>query len=358
MSILTAPIVRSPCRIERYSAEAELLLQAKLIIWDEAIMTNKLAFQAVELCLRDITTFGHVPFGGKLFIFGGDFRQTLPIVPRASQDQIVAACINRANFWPRVKCLKLTINMRVQNIEAQGLNSSASQLFSQFLLDIGEGKIVEEVVDQKKVIRLPQELGLPKEEDNLDGLIKFVYGEKDWENLDWLSNRAILAPTNAHVRMINERMMEELPRMIVRVGRSADRVISDPSDDDDVFNIPLEMLHSTTPSGMPDHEIPLKVGMPLILFRNVNGSKGQVNGTRLILRHVSPHILDVEIASGQQKGDRVFLPRIRLSPPDSALCFKFERLQFPVKAAFALTIDKSQGQTLNKIGLYLQSSVF
>jgi ATP-dependent exoDNAse (exonuclease V) alpha subunit len=47
-----------------------------------------------------------------------------------------------------------------------------------------------------------------------------------------------------------------------------------------------------------------------------------------------------------------------MSPTDSDLPFKLKRLQFPVLLAFAMTIDKSQGQTLKKVGIYLPKPVF
>ncbi|DAZ96572.1 TPA: hypothetical protein N0F65_011796, partial [Lagenidium giganteum] len=65
------------------------------------------------------------PFGGKTVIFGGDFRQTLPIVLRAGRADIVDACIKRSYMWQTVQVLKLTINMRIRVGNADGLNLSA-----------------------------------------------------------------------------------------------------------------------------------------------------------------------------------------------------------------------------------------
>ena len=98
--------------------------------------------------------------------------------------------------------------------------------------------------------------------------------------------------------------------------------------------------------------------MPLILFRNMNGPRGQANGTKLILRGIMSRILDVEVASGSDNGDRVFIPRIRLRTSAGTTTIEFEMLQFPVKPAFAITINKAQGLTLSKIWLYLLSPVF
>jgi ATP-dependent DNA helicase PIF1 len=83
------------------------------------------------------------------------------------------------------------------------------------------------------------------------------------------------------------------------------------------------------------------------------------NGTRLICRSFHENFIDAEIAIGDHAGKRVFIPRIPLFPSEEAgLPFILKRKQFPIRAAFALTINKSQGQTLPYVGLYLASPVF
>jgi hypothetical protein len=77
----------SCCRIEMKSKKAELLTMTSLIIWDEAPMINKYAFEAVNRCLQDIMREvdprnADLLFGGKIVVFGGDFRQILPVVPK------------------------------------------------------------------------------------------------------------------------------------------------------------------------------------------------------------------------------------------------------------------------------------
>jgi ATP-dependent DNA helicase PIF1 len=53
----------------------------------------------------------------------------------------------------------------------------------------------------------------------------------------------------------------------------------------------------------------------------------------------------------------VFIPRIDFITNDE-LPFKLRRRQFPVKLSFAMTINKAQGQTLEKVGVYLPTPVF
>jgi ATP-dependent DNA helicase PIF1 len=79
----------------------------------------------------------------------------------------------------------------------------------------------------------------------------------------------------------------------------------------------------------------------------------------LVIRAVDKHILDAEILNGTHAGDRVFIPRILLSPfKDMSLPFKFKRKQFPTRLSFAMTINKAQGQTLPTVGVYLPEPMF
>ncbi|XP_012852617.1 PREDICTED: ATP-dependent DNA helicase PIF1-like [Erythranthe guttata] len=66
----------------------------------------------------------------------------------------------------------------------------------------------------------------------------------------------------------------------------------------------------------------------------------------------------IKVLSGKNTGDVVFIPRMTLVPSNSTLPIKFQRRQFPLMISFAMTINKSQGQTLSHVGLYLPRPVF
>lgn len=110
----------STCNIHQGSELAELLKVTKLIIWDEAPMAHKFCFEDLDKTLRDIMSFSHhadSPFGGKVIVFGGDFRQIFPIIPRGSCSDIINAAINASYLWEYCHVLTLTKNMRLQNDE-------------------------------------------------------------------------------------------------------------------------------------------------------------------------------------------------------------------------------------------------
>ena len=121
---------------------------------------------------------------------------------------------------------------------------------------------------------------------------------------------------------------------------------------------PTKFLNSLTLSGMPPHKLTLKKGQPVILLRNVCASEGLCNGTRLICRNFFSKIIECEIAVGAQAKKIVFKPRMPLIPTDTSLPFELKRLQFPIRPAFAITINKTQGQTLDYVGVYLNEPVF
>ena len=95
-----------------------------------------------------------------------------------------------------------------------------------------------------------------------------------------------------------------------------------------------------------------------MLMRNLNPSIGLCNETRLICLSFSPHLIETKIITGVHSGQKVLIPRISFIPSDVQLPFEFKRRQFPIRSAFAMTINKAQGQTMKFVGIYLPSPVF
>ncbi len=100
------------------------------------------------------------------------------------------------------------------------------------------------------------------------------------------------------------------------------------------------------------------MGVPILLLRNLNQSTGLCNGTKLIVKRLGQRVLEAEIITGNNVGERVFIPRIIMSPSGIDWPFVLRRHQFHVRMAIAITINKSQGQTFNNVGVYLPSPVY
>jgi hypothetical protein len=128
--------------------------------------------------------------------------------------------------------------------------------------------------------------------------------------------------------------------------------------DDDGATYPTEFLNTLQPQGMPPHKLDLKVGTPVMLMRNLNAKSGLANGTRLVILAMHNYLLEAQILTGKNKGDIVLIPRIPLDTSDSIMPVEFNKMQFPIRVAFAMTINKAQGQTMERVAIYLPRPVF
>ena len=109
----------------------------------------------------------------------------------------------------------------------------------------------------------------------------------------------------------------------------------------------MEFLNKINISGLPPHKLTLKVGQPVIMLRNLNANEGICNGTRLTIRKIHTRIIECEIIFGTFARKTVYVPKIPLIPSDTNLPFDFIRTQYPIRPAFCISINKSQGQTLD-----------
>ncbi|KAG5520283.1 hypothetical protein RHGRI_033006 [Rhododendron griersonianum] len=121
---------------------------------------------------------------------------------------------------------------------------------------------------------------------------------------------------------------------------------------------PNEYLNSLDPTGLPPFKLELKVGSPIILLRNIAPKDGLCNDTRMMVVRCSSRIIEVKILTGEQFGKLAFIPRISLSPSSSDFPFHMTRRQFLVRLAYAMTINKSQGQSVKFVGVDLRTPVF
>ncbi|KAL6648338.1 hypothetical protein ACP70R_012562 [Stipagrostis hirtigluma subsp. patula] len=332
------------CSFTKQSGTAKLLQTASLIIWDEVSMTERQAVEALDLSMRDILDRPHAPFGAKTVVFGGDFRQVLPVVRKGSRAQIVGASLRRSYLWESMRHLKLVRNMRAQS----------DPWFADYLLRIGGG--IEDVNDDGEVC-LPDDICVPctGDDNDLDRLIDSIFPRlnDNMRDLNYMTSRAILSTRNDRVDMINIRMISRFQGDEI-VYHSFDSAVDDPHN-----YYPQEFLNTLGPSGLPPHILKLKVGCPVILLRNIDPANGLCNGTRLVVRQFSKNAIDAEIVVGQHAGKRVYLPRIPSCPSDDEMFpFQFKRKQFPIRLSFAMTVNKAQGQTIPNVGVYLPEPVF
>jgi ATP-dependent DNA helicase PIF1 len=245
-------------------------------------------------------------------------------------------------------------NMRIKTAALnQGVDSSQLNQFSDFLISIGEGKVpnVKTSIFTDE-IQLPASIAKNMDENEI---IKALYPniEENYLDSDFMCNRAILSPKNVDVNRLNELASEYFPGE-AKTYLSADTCINEYHQN----RYPTEFLNTLIDSSLPLHKINLKLNQPVILIRNISQADGLCNGTKLIVRGLHRTILDTEVANGKNKGKRFFIPKFGITPSNSDLPISIKRVQFPIRSAFAMTINKSQGATLKKVGLFLNNPVF
>ncbi|KAG4053797.1 hypothetical protein PC123_g11065 [Phytophthora cactorum] len=338
-------------------------------------MTHRHAFEAVDRSLRDLMDNDDEPFGGKVFVLSGDFRQILPVVVRGTPAQTIDACPKSSTLWPKFQQLHLRENMRMMSAQNE---STATELaeFSELLLQVGEGRHEINPALGPEGIKIPKDMLIenPVEELSDDGededirpgaiprgltrMVDEMYADinnPEIANDEYFANRTILTTTNAVVQRINEAVAQWLE------GVSQEYLSTDSVEEDEEVNFfGQEVLHTVNINGIPPHKLMLKKGAPIMMMRNLNPDLGLCNGTRLRIVELKPHVIHATIVTGERQGQHVLIPRIVfISDGDSReFPFRLWRKQFPVQPAFAMTINKAQGQTVQNLGLYLSPPCF
>ncbi|KAH7712768.1 ATP-dependent DNA helicase PIF1, partial [Aphelenchoides avenae] len=64
--------------------------------------------------------------------------------------------------------------------------------------------------------------------------------------------------------------------------------------------------------------------------------------TRLMVTKLGKRVIECEHLNGPRSGGHELIPRIKLFSDATELPFVFARTQFPIRPAFAMSINKSQ----------------
>ncbi|PIA30004.1 hypothetical protein AQUCO_05700004v1 [Aquilegia coerulea] len=168
---------------------------------------------------------------------------------------------------------------------------------------------------------------------------------------DYLRDRAILSARNDDVSDLNGLAIHHFPGEIHEYF-GADQAIEDNLRIEERGNrIANENMQALDPPSLPPSKLQLKKGCPIMLLRNLHPRDGLCNGTRLMVEQLGVRVIEARLLTGSHINDRVFIPRITLEPTDSETPFKMSRRQFPLQLAFAMTINKSQGQSVKIVGI-------
>ena len=167
----------STCKLTPGTDKANLVKAASLIIWDEAPMMSKHCFESFDRSMLDIVgDKDKRPFGGKVVVFGGDFRQVLLVINGAGRAEIVMAALNSSYLWKHVKVLQLTKNMQLLSNNLSAEEAKDLQEFSQWILDVVDEKIGDGN-DGEALIDIPEEFLILDAKDPIEAISSAVYGD-------------------------------------------------------------------------------------------------------------------------------------------------------------------------------------
>jgi hypothetical protein len=357
---------QSTCSVEKRTQRAALFREVSLIIWDEVVMQDRFVFmcspslfspqtserfgpEAVDRMLQDIREDDR-PFGGVTVVFGGDFQQILPVVINGDRESIVGASLQYSPLWDKIVVIHLLENIRVRN-------DPNAERFASWLLNIGHGRTHPD----SETVDIPAEMV----QTTVPSLIDAVYGGIESNPPpppNYFLTRTILAPRNADVVTLNDAILDRMqgPEYTILSADTYEQQLGVDGDSGNPLNLSVEFLRSQNASSLPLAELRVKIGCPLILLRNLAAAHGLCNGSRMTLLQKTDRVLQVLLIGGDHDGEMAFIPRISLTPSTSAttFAFKLRRRQHPVRLAFAMSIHRSQGQTVDHVGLDLRSSVF
>nr|GEV19385.1 AT hook motif-containing protein, putative [Tanacetum cinerariifolium] len=225
------------CGIKQNTHLAKHMQQVELIIWDEAPMTQKYAFEALDKTLKDILGYPNLDkrnkiFGGMMVLLGGVFRKFLPVIPKGKRAGNVQACINRSKLWKHCKVSTL------KRMPARTKDGG----------------------DEPTWIEIPETFLIPSSESPIQQIVKETYPNFIQRKKDdtYLRERAILTPRNGNVDAINAYMFDKLAGRAITY-HSANEICKGSTDTLDQHNLyPTEFLNTLNFHEMSPHALTLK----------------------------------------------------------------------------------------------------
>ncbi|CAN1284550.1 ATP-dependent DNA helicase PIF1, partial [Linum perenne] len=228
------------------------------------------------------------------------------VVTEGGRSDTKNASLIRSYLWFYCKLLTLTTNVRINDSATNMMPLSRGMNFVEWVLAIGDGRIPLQKIPENSYIdniQIPKQFLIPESSHRIADIVDAVYDDliSKYSSIEYLSNRTIVTPTNKAVTDINEHVLSKIPRQ----------------------------------SHTYYSELTLKLHTLVMILQNLNPSIGICNGTRLLITHLGQNVIVGTIIGGS-----------------------FEGRQFPIRLCYAMTVNKSQGQTLDYVGLYLPRPVF
>jgi hypothetical protein len=196
-------------------------------------------------------------------------------VPKRRREHIVNASIKRSYLWKHFQVFKLTQNMRLSCMVDNQNKREKMKEFVKWILNIVDGKTISD--DGYEMIQIPDDLLLHKGNDTKEIIVQSTYPDNTLGT--------------------NDKVYEMIQIL------------------DNMY--PMEFLNTLKFLGIPDHELKLKIGLPVILLRNINQGVGLCIGTRMTITQLGQKFIEAQIITRTNLGDKVFIPRSIMRPNDA-----------------------------------------
>jgi hypothetical protein len=300
------------------------LLGVDVVIWDEISMVSRYVAETVDRSFRQLTGV-EAPFGGKVVVFLGDFRQLPPVIRGGKGEYFSLMALD---WFQKAEQIVFTKNYR-----------SRDPAYASTLELIGNGNI--------ECIDIPSD----RIAVSVDHAIEMLYGTDITHSSN--AKNMMLAFTLDQCALVNNAILEKIP------GSSTISVASDDLKEcKSPDEYPSEYVGSLNIHGAPPANLTLKQGARYMIMRNIDHSI--CNGVLAEAVSFTRWLCTMRLMTGPGSGQIVMLPRIsfQITTENSGLPFNFVRRQFPITPAYCVTVHKSQGQTLDNIGIIADTDPF
>eukprot|EP00918_Siedleckia_nematoides_P056940 GHVU01124209.1.p1 GENE.GHVU01124209.1~~GHVU01124209.1.p1 ORF type:complete len:993 (+),score=88.19 GHVU01124209.1:3246-6224(+) len=335
--------------ISARSTLADLIRKTTLIVIDEISMAHKNQLDALDKALRDIRRVSRdvehpLPFGGIMVLVTGDFKQILPI-DRWDRSMGVQVTVKNSTVWRHFKQMELRTNMRLQQASPRDV------AYQQWIDDLGNGRLQQTPC---ATVKLPEGTTAPL---NDKAAIDWVYPnfEDNFSDPEYLKQRLMVTPVHATKNRLSNMICARVPgeaTLSYIHNAVSERYI------DEYHTYPPEVMAAIDPPNFPPHELSLKPNMVVMLLRNLDAPRKLCNGRRLIIRSITRDPWLIVASYLDEPETTVFIPRIKFVVDPDLCGFEWTRVQFPVVPAYVTTINKAQGQTVLRVGVFLDVPVF
>jgi len=335
------------CQLLNSPNRLEYLKAVYLILWDEFPSCDREVFEAAYRALNR--------FRGKVIVTMGDMRQIAPVVVNGEKFDVINHSMPSSPLWGQFIIKKLTTNMRLlqfQNIvTASGEDMTAlynQRKYGEMILAIGNGKDLPNVFLSGYVVDLSRgattiELPGCRRIIERNDAINYVFPPPI--DPDTISKRAILAGTNEEVDKWNEEV--QALNTYPQISLASHDELAESDDPHNILRSMLtdDVLNNYNKNGVPPHVLNLKVNDTCIVLRNLNKKDGLTNNTRVRVIAITTKCIRVQTL--QEKKKSFSIPRIRFKfRLPFGRSFELLRTQFPLRLAYCISVNKSQGKCL------------